>query len=100
MRRWSALCGTAGTRPTERHARPHAVFCRIPERPRHQIVRHGAHDKRGPDGRWLLENTHPGAVHVRFEEPDGTPSRWNTLRALRVLRWYDGYPHAVAADAP
>lgn len=45
--------------------------------------------KREPDGRWLLENTHPGAVHIRFEEPDGTPSRWNTLRALRVLRWYD-----------
>ncbi|MDK1327522.1 hypothetical protein [Arthrobacter sp. zg-Y1143] len=45
--------------------------------------------KRQPDGRWLLENTHPGAVHFRFEGPDGTPSRWNTLRALRVLRWYD-----------
>jgi hypothetical protein len=45
--------------------------------------------KRQPDGRWLLENTHSGAVHVRFEEPDGAPSRWNTLRALRVLRWYD-----------
>jgi len=45
--------------------------------------------KRRPDGRWPLENTHPGAVHVRFEGPDGTPSRWNTLRALRVLRWYD-----------
>ena len=43
-----------------------------------------------PDGRWLLENTHAGAVHLRFEEPDGRPSRWNTLRALRVLRWYDG----------
>ncbi len=41
------------------------------------------------DGRWLLENTHPGAVHFRFEEPDGAPSRWNTLRALRVLGWYD-----------
>jgi hypothetical protein len=45
--------------------------------------------KRRPDGRWPLENTHPGAVRFRFEEPDGTPSRWNTLRALRVLRWYD-----------
>ena len=44
--------------------------------------------KRQDDGRWLLENTHPGAVHVRMEE-DGRPSRWNTLRALRVLRWWD-----------
>lgn len=39
------------------------------------------------DGRWLLENTHPGAVHFALEEGDGRPSRWNTLRALRVLRW-------------
>lgn len=45
--------------------------------------------KRQPDGGWLLDKTHPGAVHFRFEEPDGTSSRWNTLRALRVLRWYD-----------
>jgi len=42
-----------------------------------------------PDGTWLLENTHPGAVHFALEEGDGRPSRWNTLRALRVLRWYD-----------
>jgi hypothetical protein len=56
--------------------------------------------KRQPDGRWLLENTHPGAVHFRFEEPDGTASRWNTLRALRVLRWYDASGHPVhSADA-
>ena len=44
--------------------------------------------KRGPDGRWLLENTHPGAVHFELEDGDGRPSRWNTLRALRVLEWY------------
>ena len=49
--------------------------------------------ERRPDGCWLLENTHSGAVHFRFEEPDGTPSRWNTLRALRVLRWYDASAH-------
>ncbi|GAA4671003.1 squalene cyclase [Amycolatopsis dongchuanensis] len=45
---------------------------------------------RTPDGRWLLENTHPGAVHFPLEDGDGAPSRWNTLRALRVLNWYDG----------
>ena len=43
--------------------------------------------KRQPDGTWLLENTHPGKVHFTLEEGDGRPSRWNTLRALRVLRW-------------
>lgn len=40
-------------------------------------------------GTWSLENTHPGLVHFELEDGDGTPSRWNTLRALRVLRWYD-----------
>jgi hypothetical protein len=28
-------------------------------------------------------------VHVVMEDGDGRPSRWNTLRALRVLRWWD-----------
>ena len=43
--------------------------------------------KRQPDGTWLLENTYPGAVHFELEDGDGKPSRWNTLRALRVLKW-------------
>jgi hypothetical protein len=43
--------------------------------------------KRQPDGTWLLENTHPGKVHFGIEEGDGRPSRWNTMRAMRVLRW-------------
>jgi hypothetical protein len=42
-----------------------------------------------PDGMWLLENTHPGRVPFALEDGDGRPSRWNTLRALRVLRWYE-----------
>ena len=45
--------------------------------------------KQQPDGTWLLENTHPGAVHFALEDGDGRPSRWNTLRARRVLRWYE-----------
>ena len=45
--------------------------------------------KQQPDGTWLLENTHPGKVHFMLEEGDGRPSRWNTLRALRVIRWYE-----------
>jgi len=44
--------------------------------------------KRQPDGRWLLDRIHPGAVHFDIEEPVGAPSRWNTLRALRVLDWW------------
>ena len=45
--------------------------------------------KRQPDGTWLLENTHPGKIHFAVDDGDGRPSRWNTLRALRVLDWYE-----------
>lgn len=45
--------------------------------------------KRQPDGTWPLENTHRGKVHFPLEDGDGHPSRWNTLRALRVLAWHD-----------
>jgi hypothetical protein len=44
--------------------------------------------KRDADGRWPLENPHPGRLHFAMDEGEGMPSRWNTLRALRVLRWY------------
>jgi hypothetical protein len=45
--------------------------------------------KRQPDGRWLLDGIHPGRVHFNIEPDVGGPSRWNTLRALRVLHWWD-----------
>jgi hypothetical protein len=41
--------------------------------------------KRGPDGRWALDHVHAGTVHFEMEGGAGTASRWNTLRALRVL---------------
>ncbi len=44
--------------------------------------------KRDANGRWLLENPHPGGLHFAIDEGEGRPSRWNTLRAMRVLRWY------------
>jgi hypothetical protein len=44
--------------------------------------------KRDGDGRWPLENQHPGTMAVEVDEGEGRPSRWNTLRALRVLDWY------------
>lgn len=40
------------------------------------------------NGMWLLENTHEGMVHFALEHGDGQPSRWNTLRALRVIEWF------------
>ena len=44
--------------------------------------------KRDDDGRWLLETRYPGKMLVETDEGEGRPSRWNTLRALRVLDWY------------
>ena len=47
---------------------------------------------RQPDGRWLTGRVHPGRVYFDIEGAPGTPSRWNTLRALRVLAWWDSAP--------
>ena len=44
-------------------------------------------NKQRKDGRWNLQAKHPGQVHFEMEKA-GQPSRWNTLRALRVLRKY------------
>jgi hypothetical protein len=44
--------------------------------------------KRDGDGRWPLETRHPGVMPVQTDEGEDRPSRWNTLRALRVLDWY------------
>lgn len=51
-------------------------------------------ERRLRDGRWPLQHTHRARTHFEMEEGDGKPSRWNTLRALRVLRWFDGEPVA------
>ena len=39
-------------------------------------------------GRWPLDIRHPGVLPVELDDGEGRPSRWNTLRALRVLRWH------------
>jgi hypothetical protein len=43
---------------------------------------------RDPDGRWPLQNVHEGEAHFQMDEGEGKPSRWNTLRAMRVLDWF------------
>ena len=42
------------------------------------------------DGRWPLEARYPGKMPIETDEGEGEgrPSRWNTLRALRVLDWF------------
>jgi len=43
--------------------------------------------KRNRDGTWNMQAAHPGQVHFVMEKA-GEPGRWNTLRALRVLKKY------------
>jgi hypothetical protein len=55
------------------------------------------HSKRDTEGRWPLENPHETElVNARLrdldfgmDEREGRPSHWNTLRAMRVLDWYE-----------
>jgi hypothetical protein len=44
--------------------------------------------KRDRDGLWPLEASYAGVMLVKMDEGEGHPSRWNTLRALRVLNWF------------
>ncbi|HME01321.1 MAG TPA: hypothetical protein VKM93_28920 [Terriglobia bacterium] len=48
-----------------------------------EIVR----SRQGKDGRWPAQHSYPGKTYFQLERV-GAPSRWNTLRALRVLRWW------------
>jgi hypothetical protein len=41
------------------------------------------------DGPWPLERAYNEALAVSTNETTGAPGRWNTLRALRVLRWFE-----------
>jgi hypothetical protein len=43
--------------------------------------------KQQKTGLWRLQSRHPGKTFFELEQP-GKPSRWNTLRALRILRWW------------
>jgi hypothetical protein len=44
--------------------------------------------RRREDGRWSLLYSYPGKTYFQLERV-GMPSRWNTLRALRVLKWWN-----------
>jgi hypothetical protein len=46
--------------------------------------------KRDGDGLWPLETRYPGVMPVEIDKGEGRPSRWITLRALRVLNWFQG----------
>ncbi len=44
--------------------------------------------KQRKDGTWPLQNKHPGRTYFELEQT-GRSSRWNTLRALRILKWFE-----------
>jgi len=50
---------------------------------------HLIQSRRKADGRWLLDRAFDEALALPFGESEVEPSRWNMLRALRVLRWYE-----------
>ena len=45
--------------------------------------------KKRKDNRWPIQAKHPGRVHFEMEKP-GQPSRWNSLRSLRILKFTAG----------
>ena len=54
--------------------------------------------KRDADDRWALGTRYPGTLPIPTDEEEGRPSRWITLRALRVLDWFTaGAPSASAS---
>jgi hypothetical protein len=66
--------------------------------PRTDAALHVVESRRQADGRWLLDRAQDEAIAVPFGESVGEPSRWNTLRALRVLRWYERSRLAATAS--
>jgi len=55
------------------------------------------HGRQRADGRWTLQNRYRGKAYFELERL-GAASRWNTLRALRVLKWWET-PRRVRARA-
>jgi len=51
-------------------------------------------ERRHQNGRWPLNLLHPEHIPLEMETGVGTASRWNSLRAHRVLRWYGDSPQA------
>jgi hypothetical protein len=50
---------------------------------------HIVESRRQADGRWLLEGAYDEALAIPLSERVGEASGWITLRALRVLRWWE-----------
>ena len=62
--------------------------CNLPCDPRMSEAIELIKKKQSKNGSWLLQSKHSGKVFFEMEKV-GEPSRWNTLRALRILKWYE-----------
>lgn len=60
---------------------------KVPYDPRMQQALDILIKKKGKNTKWPLQEKHKGAVHFDMENTR-SPSRWNTLRALRVLNYF------------
>jgi hypothetical protein len=58
---------------------------------------HLVESRQQADGRWLLDDARDESLAIPFGESVGEPSRWNTLRALRVLGWIAAWKRSLAA---
>jgi hypothetical protein len=55
--------------------------------------------RRQRDGRWSLHTGYGGKTFFEMERA-GRPSRWNTLRALRILKWWEAEVSARRSGHP
>ena len=71
------------------HFRASSIHDKLPPDSRMNEAFHFIESRRQPDGRWLLDRAYDESLALPVGESVGEPSRWNTLRALRVFRWYE-----------
>jgi len=55
--------------------------------------------RRDPSGRWSVDKVHEGETAFEMGDREGEPSRWITLRAMRVLGWYEQPRRPVSSTA-
>jgi hypothetical protein len=82
------------------HFRSAGVLTGAPPDPRvGEAVEH-VRSRRSDDGTWPLDRDLAGRVWFPLDDGEGEPSRWVTLRAMRVLRWYDDASPRSARRGP
>ena len=71
------------------HFRSACIFTRTAPDPRLKDAIAHVRSKRLRDSTWLVDWALPGRTWLELDAGEGKPSRWITLRAMRVLRWWD-----------